>query len=146
MARAAEWIAGIELKQIPLPDEDDEGGDAIAEGDAGGRTQFMRKMQTGKHSERQIASLIDVPLWNKASWCGTMFMFDPTRGLTLALGFDNRDAAGQIFRGLKDSLGGDDQDNKLRILIIRGIKRNIRPGIGSRSAPASTEMQAAARS
>ncbi len=123
MTRAAEWIRGIEFNQIPLPGEDDEGGEAIAEGDAGRRAQFMRKMQTGKHSERQIASLIDIPLWNKATWCGTMFMFDPTRGLTLALGFEDRDAADKIFKGLKVRLGDEDQDNKLRILIIRGINK-----------------------
>jgi hypothetical protein len=97
-----------------------------AQGEAEMRAQFMRAMETGKHSQRQIVSLIDVPLWNRASWRATIFYFDPDKAPypILGLGFEDRDAAGQIFKGLIDQLGKVDKDNRLRVVIVRGVNKD----------------------
>jgi hypothetical protein len=125
LTRSVEWTEGVELKQMPLPAGDQQDG-ARVEGKAEMRAQFMRSMETSKHSQRQIVSLIDVPLWNRASWRGTMFYFDPDQAPypVLALGFEDRAAATQIFEGLINQLGEVDKDNRLRIMIIRGIRKD----------------------
>jgi hypothetical protein len=125
LTRSVEWTEGVELKQMPLP----AGGrqdDAPVQGQAEMRAQFKRSMETGKHSQRQIVSLIDVPLWNRASWRATMFYFDPDKASypILALGFEDRAAATQIFKGLINQLGEADTDNRLRVMIVRGIRKD----------------------
>ena len=42
----------------------------------------------------------------------------------LALGFEDRAAATQIFKGLIKQLGEVDKDNRLRVTIVRGIRRD----------------------
>jgi hypothetical protein len=125
LTRSVEWTEGIELKQMPLPTGDQQ-DDATVQGEAEMRAQFMRSMETGKHSQRQIVSLIDVPLWDRASWRGTIFYLDPDKAPypTLALGFQDRAAAMQIFKGLINQLGEVDKDNKLRVIIVRGIRKD----------------------
>jgi hypothetical protein len=106
LTRSAEWTDGIELKQMPLPTGQQQ-DDAPVQGEAEIRAQFMRSMETGKHSQRKIVSLIDVPLWNRASWRGTMFYRDQDKAPypILALGFEDRAAATQIFKELINQLG-----------------------------------------
>ena len=125
LTRSVEWTEGVELKQMPLP-AGDQHDDAPVQGEAEMRAQFMRSMETGKHSQRQIVSLIDVPLWNRASWRGTMFYFDPDKAPypILALGFEDRAAATQIFKGLINQLGEVDKDNRLCVMIVRGIRKD----------------------
>lgn len=125
LTRSVEWTEGVEFKQIPLPADDDR-PDAALPGVAKTNARFMRSLETGKHSQRQIVSLIDIPLWNRASWRGTMFYFDPDKAPhpILAVGFRDRDAAVQIFNGLIGQLGKVDKDNKLRVVIVRGIRKD----------------------
>jgi hypothetical protein len=125
LTRSVEWTEGVELKQTSLP-ADDQQDDALAQGEAEMRAQFMRSTETGKHSQRQIVSLIDVPLWNRALWRATMFYFDPDKAPypILALGFEDRAAATQIFKGLINQLGEADKDNRLRVTIVRGITKD----------------------
>ena len=125
LTRSVEWIEGVELKQMPLPADDRE-YDTLVQGEAEMRAQFVRSMETSKHSQRQIVSLIDIPLWNRGSWRATMFYFDPDKAPypILALGFEDRAAATQIFKGLINQLGEVDKDNKLRIVIVRGIRKD----------------------
>ena len=125
LTRSVEWTEGVELKQMPFP-EDEEHKDAPVQGEAEMRAQFMRSVKTGKHSQRKIVSLIDVPLWNRALWRGTMFHFDPDTAPypVLALGFEDRSGAAQIFKGLINQLGERDKDNRLRVMIVRGIRRD----------------------
>jgi hypothetical protein len=125
LSRSVEWTDGIEFEQKPLAPGDEQDG-AQGHGEAEMRAQFMRRMETGKHSQRQILSLIDVPAWNHASWRGAMFYFDPDRTPypVLALGFEDRSAGAQIFKGLIEQLGPVDKDKRLRVLIVRGIKKD----------------------
>jgi hypothetical protein len=125
LTRSVEWVEGVELKQMPLPSGDRQ-DDALARGESEMRAQFTRSAETGKHSQRRIVSLIDIPLWERALWRGTMYYFDPDQAPypILALGFEDRAAATQIFQGLVDQLGRVDRDNKLRVMIVRGIRKD----------------------
>ena len=76
LARSVEWTEGVELKQMALPARDQQ-DDGPVHGEGEMHAQFMRSIETGKHSQRQVVSLIDIPLWDRASWRGTMFYFDP---------------------------------------------------------------------
>jgi hypothetical protein len=100
--------------------------DASVQGEAEIRAQFTRAMEMGKHSQRQVLSLIDVPLWNRASWKGAMYYFDPDKAPYpfLALGFQDRAAGARIFKGLIEQVGEVDKDNKLRVMIVRGIRKD----------------------
>jgi hypothetical protein len=110
---------------MPLPTGDQQ-DDAPVQSEAEIRAQFVRSMETGKHSQRQIVSLIDIPLWNRASWRATMFYRDPDQAPfpILAVAFEDRVAARQIFKGLISQLGAVDKDNRLRIMIVRGIAKD----------------------
>ena len=79
-----------------------------------------------KNRQLNIVSLIVVPLWNRASWRGTMFYRDQDKAPypILALGFEDRAAAMQIFKGLIYQLGEADKDNRLRVTIVRGITKD----------------------
>jgi hypothetical protein len=125
LSRSVEWTEGVELKQVPLPAGDQQGGPPI-QGESEMRAQFRRSMETSKHSQRQVVSLIDVPLWNRASSRATMFYFDPDKAPypILALGFEERAAATEIFKGLINQLGKVDRENRLRVVIVRGIRND----------------------
>jgi hypothetical protein len=131
LVRTAEWHSGMDIKQIPLPDDGDDGdpcepGEPPGASGNAGRAEFERRMAQAKHSDRQISSLIDLPLWNKAEWGGTMFYFDPRKlpHPVLALAFRDQPSAGQIFKGLAAKLGKVDTENKLRVTIVRGIQKS----------------------
>lgn len=78
-----------------------------------------------KHRDRQVFSLINTPLWNKAQWSGTIYATpeDPTAPPLLALGFKDEDAGKVIFKGWRKQLGEIDTDEQLRISIITGIDK-----------------------
>ena len=104
----------------------------------------MRNMETGKHSQRQIVSLIDVPLWNRASWMGAMFYFDPDKAPypILALGFKDRDAGAQIFKGLAKSI----KTIGFALSSFAVSEKIIRRPIGLLLAPILIALKLAARS
>jgi hypothetical protein len=95
-------------------------------GQVGLPARFAERIATAKHSERRIASLIDVPLWDQAKWRGTLFYFDPRLAPypVLGIGFEDQDAATKIFRGLRKQVGKSDDENRLRITILRGIRKS----------------------
>jgi hypothetical protein len=78
-----------------------------------------------KHSDIQILSLINLPLWDKARWCGLGFSFlpgdSPMPGLFLL--FKDLEAGTKIFRGWKKRLGDTDQDEQISVALITGIDR-----------------------
>lgn len=78
-----------------------------------------------KHNQRKILSLIDIPYWDKAKWCGTFYMIDPDGVFPPCMGllFENEDEARKIFTGWLDRLGNRDQKEELRICIVTGIDK-----------------------
>ncbi|MGO9597433.1 MAG: hypothetical protein ACLP7Q_05370 [Isosphaeraceae bacterium] len=81
--------------------------------------------ETGRiaHHEIETTSLIRIALWDRAKWSGTAFVGaeDDSTPPILAPVFGGAEAAGEIFRLLRDDLGGEDEVEKLRVSIIRGI-------------------------
>ena len=80
-----------------------------------------------KHSARQVSSVINIPLWNKAGWVGVFYIvamddFNEPPGLGLI--FKDGAAGRSIFAELRQKLGRRDKDDRLRISIITGIDKD----------------------
>jgi hypothetical protein len=79
-----------------------------------------------RHTEMQTVSLIREALWERAGWVGTAFMGEPgtSKPPVLALVFKDPSAASQILTHLCTEVGPEDQDDALRITIIRHFDRH----------------------
>jgi hypothetical protein len=77
------------------------------------------------HNQTRTVSLIRVPLWDEASWYGTMFATaqNPSVPPILALLFKKPAAAARIFSLWHSEIGSRDEANKLRVAIIRKIRK-----------------------
>ena len=76
-----------------------------------------------KHKDRMIFSLINVPLWEKAKWKATAYVYQPGSNPIIALCFENLEAAKQIFKEWHSKIGQVDKDEQLRVSIITGIDK-----------------------
>lgn len=73
------------------------------------------------HNMRSVSSLIDVKLWDNAHWKGFGFFSRNNSELGIALAFENFESAKNIFDGWINKLGKVDQEEEIRISIIKGI-------------------------
>jgi hypothetical protein len=71
---------------------------------------------------------IDPDLWVKANWRATVFLIAEHRPPVLGLGFQNEDAAREIFRNWRERYGAGDEFEELRISIVEGDIPHLRPG------------------
>jgi tetratricopeptide (TPR) repeat protein len=77
------------------------------------------------HDQIEVVSLIRERLWNQARWSGAFFMryedadYPPFLGLV----FRERDSGSEIFRQWIEELGKVDVEEKLRVLVVRGIDK-----------------------
>ena len=76
-----------------------------------------------KHTDRRMLSPIDVSLWDRAKWNGTLFLWTEPLDVppTLAIGFKDGEAGQAIFRKWKDKWGDEYVDNMIRVAIITGL-------------------------
>lgn len=77
-----------------------------------------------KHSDVRFVSPIDTPKWHEAKWRSVFFMTAPDVDYfppVFSLGFLNKSVAAKLFRGLRSRYGEIDENNALRIAIIRGV-------------------------
>ena len=82
-------------------------------------------VEKGKHSDRRIVSLIDIPLWDKAGWKGTAFIgFGSGSPPCLGFVFCDFESGKRIFEGWKAKIGSIDREEVLRIAIITGVDRS----------------------
>ena len=81
--------------------------------------------ETIKHTDMEAISLIRESLWDRVGWAATAYMVtvDDSKPPVLALVFKDPEAARQIFRAWRLELGAHDEDDKLRVSIIRGIDK-----------------------
>lgn len=78
-----------------------------------------------KHGDFKVLSIINVPLWDKASWSGTCFAsYGEQYPPVLGLGFENEEAAKAIFQGWNERFGRKDINHEIRIAVIKGIDKN----------------------
>ena len=81
--------------------------------------------EPAKHTDMQSISLIRESLWDRAEWSAAAYIvaLDDSMPPVLALVFKDRETARQIFRAWRRELGAHDNDDKLRVSIIRGIDK-----------------------
>jgi hypothetical protein len=122
--RATEWSEGVEIKQLPLPGEDEPEPKPGDRSDP--RSLFKKKSESETHADRKIMSHIDIPLWNAAKWRAVFYFADFSRAPlpVLCLGFAEKESAAKIFQGWQKQFGAHDRDNKIRVTILKGIHRN----------------------
>ena len=78
-----------------------------------------------KHTDRRVLSPIDIPLWDRAKWRGTLFAWNPNGPPIFGIGFEDDEAGQAIFRMWKERWGDIDENDDLRVAIITGLsKRN----------------------
>ncbi|MGB4854903.1 MAG: hypothetical protein WBP37_05110 [Candidatus Dechloromonas phosphoritropha] len=76
-----------------------------------------------KHTERQVMSPIDMQLWNKAQWCGTLFAMADRPPPILGLLYRDLEAGIAIFRAWGTKWGRADVRDALRIVIVTGVSK-----------------------
>ena len=76
-----------------------------------------------KHRDVLVYSPINMPLWDKAAWCGLGFSIwkgnPPIPELSIL--FDNFDAGCKIFKGWIKRIGKIDRDEWIGLIIVTGI-------------------------
>lgn len=122
----------FELRRTVAWDSELESGGVTAKvaPSASGDSEALRKrdsfdVETLKHKDRQVLSLIKIPLWNDAKWSATVYAWseDPTALPFLALGFKNEVAAKKIFEEWRYRLGKVDKQEQLYVSIVTGVDR-----------------------
>jgi hypothetical protein len=85
----------------------------------------LRDRSSLKHSARRVASIINIPLWEKAKWGAVLYIWssDPDEEPAIGLGFADGVAGKAIFRELREKLGPTDIENRLRVSIITGVDK-----------------------
>ncbi len=80
-----------------------------------------------KHTDIKTQSLIDIKLWDKADWSGTLYIVSSNLNEIpiLGMGFKNIDTANTIFRSWRKKLGNTDENDEIRISVITGVNKNF---------------------
>ena len=75
------------------------------------------------HGEMDMVSPIRQRLWERARWCGVLYMSDETSVTAPVMGlmFENREAGLEIFSNWFSELGRVDEKKSLGLAIVRGI-------------------------
>ena len=76
-----------------------------------------------KHTDRDVRSPIDIPLWDRAKWKGMLFISSDDAPPVLALIFEDEEAGQAIFRAWKHRWKTDDENDALRITIVTGVSK-----------------------
>lgn len=76
-----------------------------------------------KHKDRRVLSLINIPLWDKADWRGTAYLWRPDAIPILSLGFGKPEPGKRIFNELRTKLGEIDENEHLRVAIVTGVDK-----------------------
>ncbi|WP_173935153.1 hypothetical protein [Chelativorans sp. Marseille-P2723] len=124
VGRVAEWAYMImrpyalqddapQISPTLLPDEQtDAEKDAVPLG------------ELNSHRDMSVSSIINQSLWNNAGWRGMMFGYSaPDQPPFLGLIFDNAEMAKAIFDEWQDRFGRSDENDEIRISVIKGIDR-----------------------
>lgn len=79
-----------------------------------------------KHTERKVLSLINMPLWDKAKWRGTLYLWteNPDHEPLVGLAFADSDSGKAIFREWRAKLGDVDASEQLQLSIVTGIDKS----------------------
>ena len=126
--RLTDWIEQDDqnyevLRDRPWREEKTSRASTFVEFGSDSTPSAMFDMSRFKHTDRRMLSPIDVPLWDRAKWNGTLFLW--TEPLDeppiLAIAFKDGEAGQEIFRKWKDKWGDEYVDNMIRVAIITGL-------------------------
>lgn len=111
------------LRDRPWREERTGGASTLMEFGSDPPPSAMFDMSMLKHTDRRMLSPIDVPLWDRAKWNGTLFVWTEPLDAPpiLAIGFKDSEAGQAIFSKWKDKWGDEDVDNMIRVAIITGL-------------------------
>jgi hypothetical protein len=74
------------------------------------------------HRDLSVLSVIDLHAWNQAGWHGVGYLhFDENYPPHVALLFKNKEAAQSIFQRWRDRFGAYDEEDRIRVALIREI-------------------------
>lgn len=88
------------------------------------------------HSEIRNNSMIRMHLWDGAGWHGALYMTSESGPPVLGLLFKDETSARAIFRDWKETLGDEDRDDIIRLVVARGVDAQhpawYRIGVGTK--------------
>jgi hypothetical protein len=70
--------------------------------------------------QKFLLNLIELKVWDRAVWRGCSFIFDEGQPPIAALMFQHKEAAQEVFAGLRALVRPGDEESLLRISIIEG--------------------------
>lgn len=77
------------------------------------------------HRELNVRSIIDVHLWDRARWAGTVYAdWGADYPPAIALLFTDEDAGKKIFTRWRQRFGDDDKYDEIYLAIVRGISKS----------------------
>ena len=124
----AEWWDEDDLKYDVLrdrqwytPSQSDKCAAEPVKFGSGSPPEELYDLEKLKHSDRGLISPIDIQLWDKAEWIGTLFMVYLDYPPVLGVIYKNGEAGKAIFREWYDRWAGKDEHDYLRISVVRGI-------------------------
>jgi len=106
-----------------------------------GKPRYLPTRQVRTPVASFLSAPIDVRLWDKAQWRGTLFCFIPGRIPVLGLAFQNEAAARKIFAGWRSRYGDHDAYEELRIAINEGPVEGEDPGYSVHISPDLENMR-----
>lgn len=83
-----------------------------------------RAFSFNDHSRVRVTSIIDLPLWERASWSGTGIAIFENEPPVLAFCFRDINAGAQIFEGWRARFGPIDEEEIIRIALIQGLSHS----------------------
>ncbi|WP_110927687.1 hypothetical protein [Bacillus massiliglaciei] len=90
--------------------------------------EFVEEFMSLNHSNMEVVSLVNIPLWDQAKWRGVGFLINSKEEMYITLMFENKEAGEEIFKQwieMIDNPMNKDGDNLINIGIIKGVdKRN----------------------
>ena len=107
--------------------ESQKGGSRVPKFGVGPPPRHLTDRERLRHSDKRVTSPIDIRLWDRANWRGTLFLWQPSSPPILGLGFERLDAGLEIFREWCRLWGNDDKGDNLRVAIISGVS-SAHPG------------------
>jgi hypothetical protein len=74
------------------------------------------------HDKRQVLSIIDKNLWDKAKWKGFGF-FKDLSGMEIFIVYENEENGKKIFDDWINRVGKEDKDELIKITIVKGVDK-----------------------
>jgi tetratricopeptide (TPR) repeat protein len=122
LKREVVWDAVDRVKKLSLQTDVKKSAPQPGQGNP---PEDILQLERLRHSEMRTVSLIREPLWNRAGWSGTAYLWhSDCEPPVMAWLFRDSQAAAKIFYHLHIDVGAEDSRDALRVSIIRGIDRH----------------------